>query len=738
MKIQISKLIGLTAILTMGLALSFHSLKGQTTFTVTANGTPTKINVGWMGGSGIEAHDQSFAVGSTGTACFQPNAISGKIGLIRTLAYPDSHEVTHVPSYFDPNVDAILSVGAAPTFIQYAYPYTASGDTNILMQANGTVGGGTVPTNLVANVRHYLGLDGGHYASNPITTQVWEIGNEPNISVDYLMTKQDYATLFLACHNALLAQSDGQGGTLRDHVLLCGPVTSTDYNAASGNTKSFVDWMLTNTTSNCVAAVDVITYHVYTNGASDDDQLNGQVDEEFDVTSNYYVSTGTQGQSLMLNTIKGDNLTFPRNNNLNYPLTAITEHGTSEMSPDTDVVNGLWNLILTQFFVKNYDTAFNTSFIYGSNTDTYRHFKTNTTTPNFAYWALYFRNNYTGPWVMPYSKSNVPVNSNSKDSLLFLPTLDPNAGYLYVEVINRNTATALPVQTITLSGIGVGAPTAYTLSQTILPNTGTSTLPGGGTFASSGTSATISNCTFPSTSAVVLRFPITNDNEGFETSQGYAVGADVTTQPTGRAGVVWAGTTGLFSVKSGIGSAGTNAIESPSTWSTANSSVSLNLTPATLGVASTTAGVARWSYDLEANYTLGTVATNIWLIRPGRDVTGANTGEPTRFWLRLDGTMTYQDGSTAVPVKTATGSNFVFTKGAWFAVSGIYDYSSKTYTLTVNGVPQRNAAGTSTTINWYQTTADEYGEFSVESVGTTSAGTYGSIALDNVALSVTP
>ena len=77
-------------------------------------------------------------------------------------------------------------------------------------------------------------------------------------------------------------------------------------------------------------------------------------------------------------------------------------------------------------------------------------------------------------------------------------------------------------------------------------------------------------------------------------------------------------------------------------------------------------------------------------------------------------------------------------KGAWFAVSGIYDYSSKTYTLTVNGVPQRNAAGTSTTINWYQTTADEYGEFSVESVGTTSAGTYGSIALDNVALSVTP
>ena len=510
-----SLVMSLAAFLALPLILPTRTLHGQTTFTVNAAGTPTKINSYGMGGTNINAHDQTFSVGKTGTSCYEPNAISAKIGILRTVAYPDTRNQSRTPSYFDVNADAIVSVGASPLFIQYAYPYTSATDTNILMQSNGTVGGGTVPSNLVANVRHFLGMDGGHYAANPIETQFWEIGNEPNITVDYLMTKQDYGALFLACHQALLAQPDasGTGGTLRDHVLLCGPVTSIDYNAQSGETKSFIDWMLSNPltspTTSCVSAVDVITYHVYTNGASDDDQLNGQVDEEFDVTSNYYITSGTQGHSLMLNHILGTGLTFPRNHGLPYPMTAITEHGTSKMSPDSDVVNGLWNLILTHFFVKNYDTAFTTSFVY-NNTDTYRSFNTNGTKPNFAYWALYFRNNLTGPAVLPYTKANVPVNSHSKDSLLFLPTLDAKNGYLYVEVINRNTTTALTAQNITINGISLGAPTTYSLTQTLLPNSGSSTLPSGTTFTATGTSAVLGNYSFPNTSAQVFQFPIAN------------------------------------------------------------------------------------------------------------------------------------------------------------------------------------------------------------------------------------
>lgn len=404
-----------------------------------------------LGGVVINAHSPEFATNANGIE-FQRDLKAAGIKLVRSQAYPDARVPGHDLTYFDRNVTAILGTGAAPLFIQGIKPGAA------YKQADGTPGG-TVAGNLVFLVKRYLA------PPYQLQTQYWEIGNEPDMKVDYAVaTPEEYAVLFNACVEAL-TQAD-----LREHVVLCGPAIAYGYhepwwdndlhNMRSRIMDTFLD--------RCRGSVDVVTYHDYSGGKAGEDLLNPprHLDNKEDagraVTPGDAAPdspTSDRGLAALLARMRA--MTFAR------PLVGvgITEHNT--YGNRHEVTQGLWNLALLRDALYDPLGRLSTLFVfddYGAQQGfpVYNENKK----PDYAYWALWINGNLRGPDVLAQTTTG-HLNPYGRPSLLATATQDQ--AHLFVEVINRSDTPIMDTVTVTGEAL-TGQAQVSTMATGILPN----------------------------------------------------------------------------------------------------------------------------------------------------------------------------------------------------------------------------------------------------------------------------
>jgi hypothetical protein len=407
---------------------------------------------------------------------------AAKIGVVRIVGYP-SQKGTGTVQELDVKVAQILNAGCRPLFIQCIdNPTHNPAFYNALLDLNGDAGtGGTVATNMAYLVNRY---------KNPpfnLTTQIWEVGNEPDIAVSYRVSSaQEYVDFYQGVHNQLVASG------LRENVMLCGPVTSFDvgfgasYGWADGIMNAFLAACAT--PLNGYNQVDVVTRHVYayiyTWEASPTvpDTAYNLLNAPCELVHFTQAQIDVTGMPA-----RGEGAIQAKMNALGYPQTVGT--GVTEMNvPDAylhTITHGLWFLQYDHYALYNPRSLLANGFVFDATTTGNKlgFFKADRSR-DYSFWAAYVHGNLTGDEVL---------NRHSTDHhLLVTATKDPH--HVYVQVINRNTVDMSAE--LTLKNAPVSGPaTLYTLSSTQTPDAGVPT-----------TLGTTFTHTFPAMTAQVFRF----------------------------------------------------------------------------------------------------------------------------------------------------------------------------------------------------------------------------------------
>ena len=408
-----------------------------------------------------------------------------------------------------PGAQPVLAV-YLPDTLSSNHPHS-TGSYGFYYNADGTTGGSaTIGSDAVYIVQHYLAAPYG------LSKVYLEVGNEPNLTIDFAVSPAYYCQVFQAVNDALAAAG------LRDRVALMGPVTSGDYRwSSAGIGPTYLDYFLTH--SNQI--VDIVDYHSYTGSGDDAGLLNTphKMDNFYDpgrtVTYGYQggAADDTQIADYGVSSLLARMALIPFSRP-NVGL-ALTEHNAS--SQQHQIAQGLWNLGLTHFFLYNPRGQVTTSFCfdaYGTQEGSFGHYGADKTR-DAANWALWIRNNFTGPLLLS-QKTTKNLNPSGNPYLLATASKDDN--YLYLEVINRSVtgpnAKGVVVSgditdTVTLSNVSLAGPAiVYQLSATATPDTGTPQ-----------TLGTAFLYTFPAESATIFKFPIS-------TPPGFALTASPTAQ----------------------------------------------------------------------------------------------------------------------------------------------------------------------------------------------------------------
>jgi hypothetical protein len=418
----------------------------------------------YVGGVNINGHRPVFATNAGGIN-FQGDLRAAHVKLVRTVGYPDDqnpgYDVTHV----DRNVAAIRTAGALPLFIQYIAPGLP------YLRDNGTTGG-TVATNFLALVKHYLG------PPHNLSMQYWEIGNEPDYTIDYRVTNPTgYTAVFNACHDALVAAG------LRDRVVLCGPAVSMPYRWPDPDAYSsrIIDAVL----GRCAHSIDVVTYHQYPAVSSAIDLLNRS--SQLDALEDAAWTDDPTGYGVAALRARMDRVTFARPN----VGIGITEYNTN--SAQHQIASGLWNLALTHYYLYNPRGRIATAFVfddYGAHGYGYYDARKR---PDYNYWALWINGNLRGSHVLAYKNAS-PLNDAGRPALLVTATRE--SATVFVEVINRRTMPVVSHVSL-VAPSRVGHPVLHTMANGVLPRVGRRTRLGHDfTYA------------FPPLSASIFAFPL--------------------------------------------------------------------------------------------------------------------------------------------------------------------------------------------------------------------------------------
>jgi len=402
-------------------------------------------------GTNINAHVPTFA-SKASDLDFHAALKAAKVQCVRTLAYPDYRKPDHTVEYFDANVKAILSCGAKPLLVEYINPGQA------YYREDGVVGTadnpGSPESNLVYMVRHYM------EPPFNLTKQVWEVGNEPDIGVDFKTNAESYCLQFNRVHEALIKAG------LRDNVVLCGPVISQMYWNRAQNRPPASDYLET-FMNRCSEAVDIVDTHTYcTFGALQQDELLGLT--RIDKCDNRFVADQANmpgitydGMAALL--AKMDAISFSRPN----VGIAITEYGaTTHRQP---ITGALWNLCATQAGLYNPRMRMMNSFVFDSlddKPDTISHYGRDKK-PNDLYWALWMAGNLRGDEVL---KRNVTGNAMSDGRSYLVVGATRDKDHLYIEVINRSSSAI--VDKMQISGVAVSTDAeAFEMSEKVAPDT---------------------------------------------------------------------------------------------------------------------------------------------------------------------------------------------------------------------------------------------------------------------------
>lgn len=411
-----------------------------------------------IGGVVINAHSDEFATGANGID-FQGDLKAAKVHLVRHQVYPDVRFPQTATgkdkdlAWFDKTTTAILNAGAQPLFIQPIKPAEKLA-RNIYYKADGTLGG-TPASNLVFMVKHYMA------APFNIKMQYWEVGNEPNNGVDWLLSPEAYAVVFNGCHDALT-----QAG-LRENVILCGPVSVAAYRWPHPDQTDYLDYFL----EHCNATVDVVTFHNYVGAKDEAGELFGhKLDKLFDPDRKFETDPKTgklkdyYGLAALIEKMQQVGLARP------HVGIGITEHNVNAFRNRS--VGALWNLAVTHYFLYTPYGRLTTQFVYDDfggqqgGLGAYDAKKQK----RYAYWALWIRGNLTGDKVLAQTvMPNAAQDSFTRDKQPYLlATATQDARHIYVEVINRSAQ--LVKDHVALNGAPpVGAPIIHVLAQNVPP-----------------------------------------------------------------------------------------------------------------------------------------------------------------------------------------------------------------------------------------------------------------------------
>ncbi len=421
-----------------------------------------------LGAVNIDAHVPGFATSRDGIP-FRADLREARVGLVRTVVYPDAHAPDHGLAYFDANVAAILAAGAVPLFLQYIQPGLA------YLTAEGMAGGGTVTTNVLALVRRYGALP------YNLRTQYWEIGNEPDYDIDYRVgSPAEYTATFNACHDALVAAG------LRDQVVLCGPAVAAPYRFPTpfGDNTRIIDAVL----ADCRRSVDVVTYHDYAAAVATAGELL-HLPRELDALEDSARGPADAPSGIVPLLRRMGEIPFARPN----VGVGITEYNTN--SSQHEIAAGLWGLILTQYYLRNPRGRIAAGFLFDDYGASGYGYYDAAKRKDYAYWALWITGNLRGPLVLRCTTTGSHA-AHGHPALLVAATRDARA--VYVEVINRGDAVV--ESTVEVRGARVtGSPTIHAMADGILPNVDRPT----------GLAPTFVY-TFPPLSASIFVFPTAN------------------------------------------------------------------------------------------------------------------------------------------------------------------------------------------------------------------------------------
>ncbi len=404
------------------------------------------------------------------SACFQgkfweslnPNYRDGlietRIGLVRMGAYPIDGGTTGSVEQTDIKVAQIINAGAAPFFIQQIESDTAN-DTykNALLRLDGTVYPTGDPTPINQRVATNMTYLVNRYKSAPfnLQTQYWEVGNEPDIAINYQVSSTDeYNAFFTNVHNRL--ESSG----VRDNVLLAGPTVSYDYGFGG-----FKDALMQDFLTDCRDMVDLVTRHIYAEIAAWETGPNtpyNLLNAPYETSAFNSAQTGSRGEGALLDQMETRGVPASVG-------TGVTEMNVGSSVFQFHIAQGLWLLLSNHYSLYNPRSQVNAGFQFDKYADGQPGgtlgFYDGARNRSFAYWAAYIQGVLTGDQVIAQTSSNSHlVVTGSKDDR-----------YIYVRVMNRHHTDSIST-TITLNNSGgVGAPTMFTFSETQNPLTGTTT-----------------------------------------------------------------------------------------------------------------------------------------------------------------------------------------------------------------------------------------------------------------------
>ncbi len=182
-------------------------------------------------------------------------------------------------------------------------------------------------------------------------------------------------------------------------------------------------------------------------------------------------------------------------------------------------------------------------------------------------------------------------------------------------------------------------------------------------------------------------------------------------------------------------------LQTPATAAAANVRITPN--PTAFGLTGTVlpaTGTYDFNFDLRRGSDSTAISSNVaTTIQIGRSTEGRRAAMVT---FRTDGQLQFLDGSTGIPVTVdgaiPTASNRLdldsVAAGQWVTVSGVMNYSAKTYTLKVNGVTQVNSSGNSV-FNFRDSTFS-FSDFGLIWVETANVADYRSLQVDNINLAI--
>ncbi len=474
-----------SALATAVLFATCTSLSAQTqTITVNANSVIRDIPAGLGGVCALGSFWNSASPN------YRDDMINARIGAVRIIGYPTTGAGGSLEE-LDTRVAQVINAGASPVFIQYIKAETNTAFKNKLLRTDGTLYPAGDPTLIAQRVATHLAFLVNRYKSAPfnLTTQYWEIGNEPDITVDYKVSSpQEYIGFFSAAHNQLVASG------LRGNVLLAGPVISWDYGYDTARDTLMRDFLTA-----CVGQVDIVTRHTYAalhhweghTAFTPYTLLNSSLETlHFDSS---FIAGGQRGEGGLLKAMNDRGHATTVGTGMTEMNLANNDHGGGVSSSfHFTITQGLWFLLAQHHALQNPRSLLTNGFHFdrfndfniGGNLSFYD----NTKARSFPYWATYMHGALTGDQVIAATSTSARL----------VVTATKDDAYVYVQVINRDTNTHTANVTIN-NAPPVTAATRFNFSSTARPDTGIAT-----------THGTSFSETFAPMTASVFRFPRTD------------------------------------------------------------------------------------------------------------------------------------------------------------------------------------------------------------------------------------